>query len=404
MTSTPAQGRRASERLHGVDAARAVAILGMVMVHLGPYPAPDTLAGTLYGLPEGRASVLFVLLAGIGVALLAKTRAVVWPNDTPGAPISGYRQVRVRVASRALLLLPLGLWLQSLDHRVMVILQYYAVFFVFAALVLALPGRWLLAAASTALLLGPVVYLLGETAFPGPYTVDPAMLGDPLRKLLHDLLLTGAYPLVTWSAPLMFGIWLGRRDLGSVAARRWLMAGGTAVALASALASTLSGAAIKSGTAAYSLLGAEPHGQTTLWMTGSVGSACAVLGVSLTLATVRTPRASPLSRLAWPLVATGQMALSVYVGHLILIHSTGDLLYSDTVSGALLTVGILMSAAAATCVTWRAAFERGPLEKILAVSGAAAERLTRGLPKHSTSRTPGTAGTEKHIREGDRED
>lgn len=128
-------------------------------------------------------------------------------------------------------------------------------------------------------------------------------------------------------------------------------------------------------------------------MTGSLGSACAVLGVSLTLATVRTPRASPLSRLAWPLVATGQMALSVYVGHLILIHFTGDLLYSDTASGALLTVGILMSAAAATCVAWRAAFERGPLEKILAVSGVAAERLTRVLSKHSTSRKPPEPGT-----------
>jgi hypothetical protein len=382
-----------------VDAARAVAILGMVMVHLGPYPTPDTLSGTLYGISEGRASVLFVLLAGIGAALLAKSRSAVGQNETPGVPLSGYRRVRARLASRALLLLPLGLWLQGLDHRVLVILQYYAVFFVFAALVLALPNRWLLAAASAALLLGPVVYLSGEAALPGLYTVDPATLGDPLRKLLHDLLLTGVYPLVTWSAPLMFGIWLGRRDLGSVTARRWLMAGGAAVALASALASTLAGAAIEGGTAAYSLLDAEPHGQTTLWMAGSLGSACAVLGVSLTLATARTPRVSPLSRLAWLLVATGQMALSVYVGHLLLIHLTGGFLYSDTVPGALLTVGILMSIAAAACVAWRAAFERGPLEKILTVAGAASERLTRGLSKHSTSRTPDTAGTGNDRRE-----
>jgi hypothetical protein len=297
------------------------------------------------------------------------------------------------------LLLPLGLWLQSLDHRVLVILQYYAVFFVFAALVLALPGRWLLTAASAALLLGPVVYLSGEAAFPGLYTVDPAMLGDPLRKLLHDFLLTGAYPLVTWSAPLMFGIWLGRRDLGSAVARRWLLFGGIAVTLTSALASTLAGAVIEAGTSAYSLLSAEPHGQTTLWMAGSMGSACAVLGFSLTLAALRTPSVSPLSRLAWPLVATGQMALSVYVGHLLLLHLTGSLLYSDTVSGALLTVGILMGTAAAFCVAWRAAFERGPLEKILTLSGAAAERLTRGLSKHPTSRTPGTAGTGDEERE-----
>lgn len=392
MTSTSTQGQRASGRLLGVDAARTLAILGMVMVHLGPSPLPGTFAGTLYGLTEGRASVLFVLLAGIGVALLAKPSSVAGPNETPGVPPSGYRQVRARLASRALLLLPLGLWLQSLDHWVLVILQYYAVFFVFAALALALPGRWLLAAAFITLVLGPVAYLGGEAVFPGLHTVDPATLGDPLRKLLHDLLLTGAYPLVTWSAPLIFGIWLGLRNLGSGAARRWLMAGGAAVALASALISTLAGAAIEDGTAAYSLLGAEPHGQTTLWMAGSVGSACAVLGISLTLAAVSTPRVSPLSRLAWPLVATGQMALSVYVGHLLLIHLTGNFLYSDTVSGALLTVGILMATAAAACVAWRAAFKRGPLEKILAVSGLVADRMTRGRSEQSTSHTPGTVG------------
>ena len=33
------------QRLRGVDAARAVAVLGMVMVHFGPNPAPDTALG-----------------------------------------------------------------------------------------------------------------------------------------------------------------------------------------------------------------------------------------------------------------------------------------------------------------------------------------------------------------------
>ena len=72
---------RPSRRLRGVDAARAVAVLGMVMVHFGPTPAPDTALGALYELPHGRASVLFVLLAGVGWPC--------WPADPakrcPGA-------------------------------------------------------------------------------------------------------------------------------------------------------------------------------------------------------------------------------------------------------------------------------------------------------------------------------
>ncbi len=66
--SRPTASRRSHLRLHGVDAARAIAVLGMVMVHVGPTSAPDTALGNLYGVSHGRASVLFVLLAGVGVA------------------------------------------------------------------------------------------------------------------------------------------------------------------------------------------------------------------------------------------------------------------------------------------------------------------------------------------------
>ncbi len=49
-----------------------------------------------------------------------------------------------------------------------------------------------------------------------------------------------------------------------------------------------------------------------LWMLGSIGSSCAVLGGMLLLA-------DWLPRATWPLAATGQLALTVYVGHLLLL-------------------------------------------------------------------------------------
>jgi len=114
----------------------------MVIIHFGPNPIPDTAFGNLYEVPHGRASVLFVLLAGVGVPLLAAGRS----DD-------GRRwQARGRLLFRAALLLPLGLWLQGLDHGVLVILQYYAVYFLLAALVLALPDLWLLLAATACML------------------------------------------------------------------------------------------------------------------------------------------------------------------------------------------------------------------------------------------------------------
>jgi hypothetical protein len=89
-------------RVAGIDLARFLAIAGMLAVHVGPTTLVDP-AGRVYAeLTHGRASILFGLLAGVGVSLLASSRtATLW-------------QTRIRLLWHAALLLPLGLWLQSL--------------------------------------------------------------------------------------------------------------------------------------------------------------------------------------------------------------------------------------------------------------------------------------------------
>src|ERR671917_2028548 len=235
VSSRPATGipetefavsHRPRRRLRSVDAARAVAVVGMVMVHFGPFPVPDTALGNLYGLSHGRASVLFALLAGVGVALLAGGRSGGWTSLTRG-----------QLVLRGALLLPLGLWLQDFEHGALVILQYYAIYFLFVAFVLTLPDRWLLAGGAVVLVAGPLVYLWGQMVAPGWYVRgETASLEDPISKIADDLLLTGAYPLVTWAAPLLIGLWIGRRDLASVRVRWWLLVLGLALAVTAALA------------------------------------------------------------------------------------------------------------------------------------------------------------------------
>src|SRR5260221_12391050 len=66
------------ERVPGYDVARAVAICGMVLINLGVYllGPPHGGAGEIVlrwvaHLPGGRASSLFVTLAGVGIARVA---------------------------------------------------------------------------------------------------------------------------------------------------------------------------------------------------------------------------------------------------------------------------------------------------------------------------------------------
>ena len=345
--------------------------MGMVMVHFGPTPAPDTVLGNLYGFSHGRASVLFALLAGVGVALLVSGRLRGWLYLARG-----------RLVLRGALLLPLGLWLQGLDHGALVILQYYAIYFLFVALVLTLSDRWLLAVGATMLIAGPLVYLWGQLVVTEWFTKDAASLDDPIGKIAHDLFLTGQYPLVTWAAPLLVGLWVGRRDLASPLVRWSLFILGLVVAVAAALAADKLVEAFgelveEPGASIFAkLLTDTPHSQMPLWMLGSMGSACAVLGGALLLA-------DWLPRATWPLVATGQLALTVYVGHLLLLDAHPELLRRETVPEAFFTVGVFLLLATATCTLWRAVLPRGPLETAFAAPWWIIERLVQALDRDS---------------------
>jgi uncharacterized membrane protein len=369
-----ATSRRSYWRLRGVDVARALAVLGMVMVHFGPTPAPDTTVGNLYGVSHGRASVLFVLLAGVALTLLVGARSHGRSTRRTTSLARG------RLVFRGALLLPLGLWLQQLDHGALVILQYYALYFLFAAFVLTLSDRWLLAGGAAVLVGGPVIYLWGKMLVPEWFTrrEEPASLDDPIGKIADDLLLTGAYPLVTWAAPLLAGLWIGRRDLASSWVRGWLLILGIAIAVAAALAADWLAVVFDrpleelGGPGFADLLIDQPHSQMPLWMLGSIGSACAVLGGMLLLA-------DRLPRLTWPLVAIGQLALTVYVGHLLLLDAHPELLRRETVPEAFYIVGAFMLLVAAACTLWRAVLRRGPLETVLAAPWWIVERLVQRI-------------------------
>jgi methionine-R-sulfoxide reductase len=347
-----------SARIAGVDLARALAIVGMLVVHFGPTRLTD-LSGRLYALPHGRASILFVLVAGVGVSLMAASRTATVADS------------RWKLAWRSALLLPLGLLLQDLDHRVLVILQVYATLFLLAIVLIRLRDRALLALALALVAIGPVVFLVGRMLEPALFDRSAVAWSDPLPEILLGVTISGPYPVPVWAAPFVLGMWIGRRDLRSSRARAALVLGGAAAAV---LAPRLAEAAValvgEPGTSpswSTLLLGA-PHSQMPPWLLGSMGSAALVVGLSLVAA-------DAARRLTWPLVALGQLALTVYVSHLLALHWRSDLLRSGDVGEAARNVLLFTLAAAAAATLWRAFARRGPLEGLLDVPWL----VTRGV-------------------------
>jgi uncharacterized membrane protein YeiB len=336
-------------RILGVDVARALAIIGMVAVHFGPTDV-ETFAGRLYALPHGRAAVLFVLLAGVGATLLAGDRSP-----------ARLRAARGQLGWRALVLLPLGLALAELDHGVLVILQYYALYFLVAALALGLRDRQLLWGTGLLAAAAPFVYLWLWHLRPEWFDRGPTTWGEPVAVTLRQLVLSGSYPVLVWSAPLLLGVWLGRCDLRAALTHWRMLSWGLLAAIGGATTAwgltALLGEPVTEPSWAL-LLVDDPHSEMPLWLLGSTGSAVAVLGACL-IVSARLPR------ITWPVAATGQLAFTLYVGHVLALDRRPDLLRFDEVGAAAASVARFAAVAIAASTLWRLLAPRGPLELAL---------------------------------------
>ncbi len=336
-----------ADRLSGIDVARALALIGMLMVHFGPKGGTDIL-GRLYALPHGRASVLFVLVAGVGVALLSSR-----PEK--------HAYARLRLFCFSLFLLPLGLALEGLRHPVAIILHHYAVFFLLGIAAIRLTRRWLAVLASAFTIVGPLVFFAGMMVAPTLFDRESAEIGDPMTSIVSALLFTGPYPLIVWGAPLLWGLWIGRHDLRDRVLRFRLMGVGASLTLwAYVLSELLFRWVGEPGEPPdwRFLFAHSAHSEMPFWMIGGIGSAIFVLGAVLELSE-RFPR------FVAPLSALGQMALTVYVLQILVLTAAAPLVHHDAVEPAIVSVATFTLLATVYAVIWRQVIGRGPVERLM---------------------------------------
>lgn len=359
-----------------MDVARAVAIIGMLTAHLGTGHAPGGGWGEQWmWIVDGRSSALFATLAGVSLALMSRRARSLGPVPplAPG-PLPpqriAWKSVRVKIAVRGAILLPIGIALQLLGTPVVVILPTYAVLFFMALPLVRLTSRVLLGIAALAVVVGSVVVLGLREVTTG--TVQPTMAAFGLGV---GELVWGYYPALVWIAYLLVGLVMGRGDLSSPRYAATLLALGAVVAV---VGYGLGVAGQRAWTDAAQapddlfwpdvLVSTEPHSTSPFEVTGNIGVAVAVTGLCLLLT---APRLG--GRLLWPLASTGAMSLTIYSAQIIVIAALGpDAVWfpRSNVPLVALAVGSLVAACA-----WRVLLGQGPLERLLKVaSDSAAHR------------------------------
>lgn len=307
-------GNEKKPRIVGFDLARALAILGMCLVHFtlvmsSERKEPVWLA-ELVGLLDGRAAALFVVLAGIGVSLRA--RRALSSEDPQTVRAAQWSLIRRGVVLLFAGFLNLLIWQGD-------ILRVYGVSMFAAACLLHASDRQLLFAALAFVALFLALFVTIDYSANWDWdSLTYHGLWQP-EGIVRNLFYDGFRSVFPWTGLFLLGIWLGRRDWNDLTfRRRVLLVSLTICVLAEG---------ISRGLVAY--FTANPSGMdadtiTTMFGTESMPPLPLFLFAAVNFALIVIPgclwiaERFPEAWLVRALAATGQMALTWYIGHIVI--------------------------------------------------------------------------------------
>lgn len=347
-------------RINSYDVARALAVLGMLVVNyfvifLESF-AGKSIFIALADLICGRAAALFVMLAGVGLTLLGR-RAI--DSGDKGA----LRLFRQQILLRCLVLYLLGhlLWLYWPAD----ILHFYGLFLFVGAMVITWTGRtlWLL----NLLILAVATWLYwftgGQPASSGMFATS----GIVWRNI-NNLLFTGNYSAFPWLSFMIAGIWFGKnRLISSNVSLGRISAVAGAIFIASEYLLRIAGVGDPDqfDTVQVLLLARTAFPLSPLYIVSAGSSAFLVLA-----ATMAVCRFGLITALLKPFTYVGRLSLTIYIGHIFLAYAMFDYI-SANYAGA----GYLQAVIAFYCSStlffmvfsaiWCRYFTYGPLEWLL---------------------------------------
>ena len=349
------------QRVTGFDLARALAVFGMVIVNFKIAMNAHTGNALLMGfsqLFEGRASALFVILAGIGVTFLTnKARA-----STDNSLIF---KNRLSLIKRGLLLVVIGLVYTPIWEAD--ILHFYGFYFLIGSALFMVKDKTLLLISLIIMLAFPSLMLLFDYEKNWDWVSLSYANFWSFDGMIRHVVFNGFHPIFPWAAFFIFGMWLGRQDLSNHSIRNKLLVGSVITLIVVECLFYALRITIGDG----SELGMTTEEVTFLLSTSiipplpqyiiSAGSSAVILLVGCLYFSERFSE----SKIHKWLYQTGQLALTLYVAHVILglgILESMGLLTNQTINFSLLSALIFCIGSMFFSVMWLKYFKVGPLE------------------------------------------
>lgn len=173
-------------RIVGIDIARALAIFGMIIVNfkIVLYATDgNSYLLSLTSILEGRASALFVILAGIGLSLNKDSK---------------------KIFKRGLLLIFIGLLYTPIWPAD--ILHFYGFYFIIASFFL---NKKSILLSIIAIFLFPILFLFFDYSYNWNWITFTYSNFWTFDGIFRHIFFNGFHPVIPWIGFLFFGIWLG---------------------------------------------------------------------------------------------------------------------------------------------------------------------------------------------------
>jgi len=350
------------QRIVGIDLARALAVIGMIIVNFKVVLGDE---GThwvkkLASIFDGKAAATFVVLAGVGLALM--TNVAIQSNQEK------LRIAKIRIAKRAVFLFMVGL--SYIPIWPADILRFYGVYMVITLLLLRGGGKVLIGLAMALIFIFPLLTSFWDYELGWDFETFKYQDFWTFSGFFRNLFFNGFHPVIPWCAFMLAGLWFGQQDLQShrfVKKAFWISClGFIGIQVLSVISLTVVSEGDQTIRAELvDILGTEPMPPFPLYMFNGIAIAISVVTGCILLA-----KRFENSRIIEALNKTGQLALTFYVMHVVIgmgvieviaPSKVGQLPIEFSVAYAIIfSLGCILFA-----VIWRKHKKAGPLEWVM---------------------------------------
>ena len=299
------------KRIIGIDVARALAIIGMIIVNFKIAFGENGISWlkSFTSLLEGKAAATFVVLAGIGLAFM--TNSAIKNADNVKLRIA-----RNRIVKRALFLFVVGIsyiiiWPADILH-------FYGIYMLIIILFLTSKRKVILISSILLILSYPLLMLLFNYDKGWDFKTFEYHNFWTLEGFIRNLFYNGFHPVIPWSAFMLFGYWFGKQDLNDNKFVLKSFSISTTLFVFIQILSFLMILVMSEGNKELTkeltqVLGTSPMPPLPIYMLSGISIAIAIISACIILS-----KRYENNKIIIALYKTGQLALTFYVAHVVI--------------------------------------------------------------------------------------